>query len=97
MRSRVLGGATTGEEIVEVVQRAVRSEAGDEATVVTSETMASDVDGWDSLAHGRIMRALEVMLGARIDIEKTYWTTRVGELIPIERVALERSAGRIPS
>jgi acyl carrier protein len=83
----------TDAELVEVVQRAVRSEAGNDTTVVTAETMAADVDGWDSLAHGRIMLALEVMLGARIDIEKTYWTTRVGELIPILRSAIERPAG----
>jgi len=78
----------TDAEILEAIQRAVRSETDDLTVVVTAATTAADVAGWDSLAHGRIMLTLEVELGVRIDIEKTYSATRVGELIPILRSAI---------
>ena len=78
----------TDAELLEAIQRAVRSETGDEMLLVSAETTASDVAGWDSLAHGRIMLTLEVELGGRIDIEKTYSATKVGELIPILRSAI---------
>ena len=80
----------TDDELLEAIRRAVRSETGDEAVAVTAKTTAADVAGWDSLAHGRIMLTLEVELGVRIDIEKTYSTTQVGELISILRAAVER-------
>lgn len=78
----------TDAELLEAIQRAVRSETGDESVVVTAETTAADVAGWDSLAHGRIMLTLEVELGSRISIEETYAATKVGELIPILRQAI---------
>lgn len=83
----------TDAELLEAIQRAVRSETGDETVAVTAETTAADVAGWDSLAHGRIMLTLEVELGGRIDIEKTYSATKVGELVPILRLAIS-SAGQ---
>lgn len=83
----------TDAELLEAIQRAIRSETGDDSTAITVETTAADVAGWDSLAHGRIMLTLEVELGGRIDIEKTYSATKVGELIPILRSAID-GAGR---
>lgn len=78
----------TDNEILEVIQRAVRSETGSEHAVVTTATTAADIPGWDSLAHGRIMLSIEIALGTRFEIEKTYAATNVGELIPIFRAAL---------
>ncbi len=79
----------TDTEILEAIQRAVRGETGDESISMTAETTAADVAGWDSLAHGRIMLTLEVELGIRIDIEKTYLATKIGELVPIFRAAID--------
>ncbi len=78
----------TDDEMLEAIRRAVRSETGAAQAVVTAETTAADVPGWDSLAHGLIMLTLEVEFGVRVDIEKTYAATRVGELIPILRAAI---------
>lgn len=78
--------------MLEAIQQAVRSETGDTAVTLTAETTAADVAGWDSLAHGRIMLTLEVELGVRIDIEKTYSATNVGELVSILREALGTAA-----
>jgi acyl carrier protein len=78
----------TDPEILDAIRRAVRTETGDEQAVVNAETRAADVPGWDSLAHGRIMLVIEIDLSVRIDIDKTYTATQVGELIPIIRAAL---------
>lgn len=83
----------TDAEILAAIEKAVRSETGDEGAIVSAETTAADVAGWDSLAHGRIMLTLEVELGIRIDIEKTYTATNVGELVSIVGSALT-AAGR---
>jgi acyl carrier protein len=82
----------TDAELLTAIQSAVRSEVDDDTVIVTRETTAADVNGWDSLAHGRIMLTLEVTLGLRIDIEQTYEATTVGELIPILRAAATRTA-----
>ncbi len=79
----------TDAEVLEVIQKAVRSETGQPELVVTTETTAADVEGWDSVAHGLIMLTIEVELGVRIDIDKTYAATKVGELIPVFREAIE--------
>lgn len=81
----------TDAELLNALQRAVRSETGDDTVVVSVETTAAEVPGWDSLAHGRIMLTLEVELGARIDIERTYSATNIGELLPILRAAMSPS------
>lgn len=78
----------TDAEILEVIRRAVREETGNPDAIVDPATTAADVPGWDSLAHGRIMLAIEVELGARCDIEKTYAAANVGELVPLFREAL---------
>jgi len=70
-------------EILDVVQRAIRNETGDSTVIVTLRTQASDVPGWDSLAHGRILLSIEVELGLRIDIDATYRAADVGELVKI--------------
>lgn len=81
----------TDSEFLEAIQRAVREETGDPTARIGPETSAVDVPGWDSLAHGRIMLTLEVELGIRIEIDKTYSAAKVSELIPILR-ASPRSA-----
>lgn len=75
----------TDDEVLDVIQRVVRTETGNPSTVVTRATTAADVPGWDSLTHGLLMLSLEAEFGTKIDIEKTYQATNVGELIPIVR------------
>jgi acyl carrier protein len=41
---------------------------------------ASDVPGWDSLVHTRIILELEDRLGREIDIGRTYELATIGEL-----------------
>ena len=45
------------------------------------DTVADDVDGWDSLAHTILMMRLERTLGIRIDEATASGAANVGELI----------------
>lgn len=78
----------TDSELLDAIQRAVRSETGNPDIAIRPETTSADVPGWDSIAHGLIMLTLEVDLGCRINIESTYSATCVGELVPILKAAL---------
>lgn len=77
----------TNEEILEVVQTSIRLEVDDPRLTIDINTRASDVAGWDSLAHGRILLLLESELGVHIDIDATYRAVNVGELIAIIRTS----------
>ncbi|MGE5269358.1 MAG: acyl carrier protein [Thiohalocapsa sp.] len=80
----------TDAEILEVISRAIREETDNPDIVVGPATTAADVPGWDSLAHGRIMLAIEIELGARCNIEDTYAAANVGDLVPLFRAALRQ-------
>ena len=45
------------------------------------DTVADDVDGWDSLAHTILMMRLERTFGVRIDEATASGAANVGELI----------------
>jgi acyl carrier protein len=44
---------------------------------------AQDIEGWDSLAHVRIVFRVDLGLGTKIDLNKTYATETIGELIEV--------------
>jgi acyl carrier protein len=44
---------------------------------------ADDVDGWDSLAHARLIMALEDKLGVRFPGERLFDLTCVGDLVDL--------------
>jgi acyl carrier protein len=51
-----------------------------DASSITRETVADDVDGWDSLAHTVLMMRLERVFGVRIDEATASGAENVGEL-----------------
>lgn len=63
------------------IQDVVRDELDDDAIVLTSDTKASDVDGWDSLAHVRIVIAIESEFGLRFDTSDITSLKNVGDLV----------------
>jgi len=75
----------TDEEILAVVFAMIGQETGMPASEMTAEMTASDVPGWDSLAHIRILLEIGARLGVSIDVEKTYGAATVGDLVPIAR------------
>ncbi|MBV8489461.1 MAG: hypothetical protein JO199_02950 [Candidatus Eremiobacteraeota bacterium] len=51
-----------------------------EGTVVTRETTANDIDGWDSLSHTTLIMQVEEAFGIELPIEGLYALRDVGEL-----------------
>jgi len=52
-------------EILEKLQDIIREAVDDEDVVITNETTASDVEGWDSLAHVMIVGEIRNEFGKR--------------------------------
>lgn len=75
------------EEILAVVVAQIRQETDNDDLAITPDMTASDVPGWDSLAHIRILLEIGAKLGVRIDIEQTYRAATIGDLLPIIRGA----------
>lgn len=78
----------TESEILNIIQKAIREEADAGDLVVTAEMSASDVPGWDSLAHSRIMLSIEIAIDRRIDINDTYRASTIGDLVEVIRKAV---------
>ena len=49
----------TDEEILARIETVVRDVVGDDSIKLTMNTVAQEVDGWDSMAHINIIVALE--------------------------------------
>lgn len=54
---------------------------GVDAAGIGRDTVAEDVDGWDSLAHTVLMMRLERVLGIRIDEATASGAANVGDLV----------------
>lgn len=81
----------TDDEIWVAVADAIKMET-DNLTMTLSPSMtASDIPGWDSLAHIRIFLSLDASLHTTIDVQKTYEAAKIADLIPIVRTALNNS------
>lgn len=50
------------------------------AETVTRDLEAADVQGWDSLAHARVILALEQSLGLRLPARRAFAAANVGAL-----------------
>jgi acyl carrier protein len=52
----------------------------DDDLIITPATKAEDVDGWDSLAHIRLVVSIEKALGMRFSAEEVSSLENVGDL-----------------
>lgn len=50
---------------------------------VTDATVASDVDGWDSLSHSILIMKIEEEFGTDLPMERIYEVNNVGELVDL--------------
>lgn len=50
------------------------------ASSVTMDTKADDVQGWDSLAHTRVIMAIERSVGVRLPTRRAFAAADVGAL-----------------
>jgi len=78
----------TQDEIWDAIVASVREEIGDPTLDVRREMTASDISGWDSVTHVRIVLNVEDRIGASLDISKTYRAKTIGDLIPVFKQAM---------
>ena len=58
----------------------IRKETGHVGKISLTD-VAGDVDGWDSIAHIRIMYRIEMTLSIDLDIKETYSAETIGNLV----------------
>ena len=66
---------------VEAVMRQVFSLPGEYK--VTDATVASDIDGWDSLSHSILIMKIEEEFAVDLPMERVYEVNDVGELVEL--------------
>ena len=71
----------TREEVFAGVVDVLRYTFKQPQLTVSDTTTASDVDGWDSVAHASILVRLEKRFNLRIPPEVAYDAERVGDLV----------------
>ena len=71
------------EEILRRVEEVVRDQLDHETITLTRATRADEVDGWDSLAHVRIMIAVEEEFGVRFQTSEITSLKNVGGLVDL--------------
>ena len=68
-------------EILKRVEEIFREELEQEDLVLTDETTADDVDGWDSLSHVQLVAAIEEAFGIEFKSREILSWDNVGDLI----------------
>lgn len=70
-------------EIMEKIQGICKDVFEDEAVVITEETTAADVDGWDSLTHLSLMNELEEVFDVEFMLDEVIGAAKIGDLVDI--------------
>lgn len=68
-------------EMLEKLQAIIREAVDDEEVVINDSTVASDVDGWDSLAQVLIIGAIQNELGMKFTATEVSRLANVGEFV----------------
>lgn len=68
------------DQILQVVATVLADTFKVPAAIVTRELDAADVQGWDSLAHSRVILAIERSLGVRLPTRRAFAAENVGAL-----------------
>ena len=68
-------------EILEKLQEIIRGAVDDDEVVINDETIATEVDGWDSLAQVLIVGELQNELGVKFTSAEISKYANVGELV----------------
>lgn len=68
-------------EILKRVEEIFREELEQEDLLLTDETTADDVDGWDSLSHVQLVAAMEEAFGIEFKSREILSWDNIGDLI----------------
>ena len=68
-------------EILKRVEEIFREELEQDSLVLTDDTTADDVDGWDSLSHVQLVAAMEEAFGIEFKSREILSWDNVGDLI----------------
>ena len=68
-------------EILKRVEEIFREELEQEELILTEETTAEDVEGWDSLSHVQLVAAMEEAFGIEFKSREILSWDNVGDLI----------------
>ena len=69
------------EDILKRVEEIFREELGQSDLVLTDETTADDVEGWDSLSHVQLVAVMEDAFGIEFSSREILSWDNVGDLI----------------
>ena len=75
-------------EILEKINDVVRDQLDDDDIVLAMETVANSVEGWDSLAHVRIVVAVEEEFGIQFQTSEITSLKNVGDLVRLVSVRI---------
>lgn len=73
----------TEPEILAALTEVFRNEFDDDDLVLTRETTAQDIDGWDSQAHVSLIVAAEVRFGIRFRTAEVESMRNVGNFVDL--------------
>ena len=68
------------EEVLEKLQEIIRDVFDDEDIVVTADTVAADVDGWDSLMHITLIGTVEDEFDIKFAMKDVVAMKNVGQM-----------------
>jgi len=71
------------EEIFERLNTVFRDVFDDDSIVVTEDTTAKDVEGWDSLMHISLLDGVEEEFDIRFDMKTVVKLKNVGEMVDV--------------
>lgn len=77
----------TRDDDTEKVRRVVAESFGIEPARIFEETLADDIDGWDSLAHARLILRLQRVLNLDLDPAAANAAQSVAALVALVRRA----------
>ena len=69
------------EEVLNKVENIFRDILDEESLILTRETTANDVDGWDSLTHIQLIVAIEKQFKVKFSSKEILSWKNVGELL----------------
>ena len=73
----------TREEVLETVNAVIQDVFDDDSIRVSDETVASDVDGWDSLMHITLIGTIEDEFDIKFAMKDVVGMKNVGQMIDL--------------